>query len=495
MITKFSSFLQEAIKLSHAKDYTKQWKSKGLDKRFEKEFGGKYRIYTPLLNIQHGFRLDKNLKNEIETLLQTNGYEIVNYYENLCKKVDGKSLQKITKVLNSLKQQFLTIEYNEELMSFGKFSDGYTVVISRHPIDIVGMSTGRGWTSCMNLEDGKLKQALLADIDKGTLIAYLILDTDTNIEAPIARVSLKPFLDENEKVWYFPDKVYGTENQYFYNTVIEWLKSFQGESPVGKYEIEPLVYSDTPQTKYVVGNDVEKIKEILDQLGVEVYDIHDDFSVTINQDAMYTLSNFGGGFPFKIREINGKCFFNDLTTFENFPDTINGDVRIDDFDQRDFSGISKNINGNLSVFFSKFSDPVSFKGFPKNISGFLMLKSMKSANVRNLNYLQKTNIKTQKIFIEKLFGLSDLTFLPKNLKSVSIMFTDLKSTNGVETLKHLETLNLLSNQLETLTQFDNPNLKEIEFGRNAKLFQNYSKMQIFELTNANDQKIDIGLNN
>ena len=70
-----------------------------------------------------------------------------------------------------------------------------SVVISRNPYDIVGMSTDRRWTSCMKLPNddpsiypgGAYHQHLIHDIELGTLVAYLIEPTDKNIEHELGR--------------------------------------------------------------------------------------------------------------------------------------------------------------------------------------------------------------------------------------------------------------------------------------------------------------------
>lgn len=68
-----------------------------------------------------------------------------------------------------------------------------TVVISNHAYDIAGMSTGRDWTSCMNIIDGINKVYVEEDIRFGTLVAYIISSDDTNIQKPYGRILIKPF--------------------------------------------------------------------------------------------------------------------------------------------------------------------------------------------------------------------------------------------------------------------------------------------------------------
>lgn len=69
----------------------------------------------------------------------------------------------------------------------------FLICISNHSYDIAGMSADRNWTSCMNLYTGEMRQYVYEDIKHGTLIAYIIEKSDTNINHPIGRVLIKPY--------------------------------------------------------------------------------------------------------------------------------------------------------------------------------------------------------------------------------------------------------------------------------------------------------------
>ena len=91
----------------------------------------------------------------------------------------------------------------------------FVIVISRHPYDIAGMSTGRGWTSCMNLDDGQYKDYVAASVVNGGLIAYFCYKNDTtdlvdsqgkhhknskiNIQHPLGRVLIKTYYKKKDK--------------------------------------------------------------------------------------------------------------------------------------------------------------------------------------------------------------------------------------------------------------------------------------------------------
>lgn len=86
------------------------------------------------------------------------------------------------------------------------------LVISYNSEDIGAMSTGRDWTSCMNLKDGMYKDTPLKQVKYGGMVAYLIFEDDKNIEHPIARIAIKRFineLDENAYVFAAENRIYG----------------------------------------------------------------------------------------------------------------------------------------------------------------------------------------------------------------------------------------------------------------------------------------------
>jgi len=86
------------------------------------------------------------------------------------------------------------------------------LVISHNSEDIGAMSTGRDWTSCMNLKDGMYKDTPLKQVKYGGMVAYLIFEDDKNIEHPIARIAIKRFineLDENAYVFAAENRIYG----------------------------------------------------------------------------------------------------------------------------------------------------------------------------------------------------------------------------------------------------------------------------------------------
>lgn len=104
-----------------------------------------------------------------------------------------------------------------EMFSSPQNRENYIVVISMHPYDIAGMSTDRGWRSCMNLVDGRYKRYVMSSMLNGVLIAYFCRKNDTtdwgdtegkhhknnkpNIQHPLGRVLIKPYHKPDDKNW------------------------------------------------------------------------------------------------------------------------------------------------------------------------------------------------------------------------------------------------------------------------------------------------------
>jgi hypothetical protein len=138
-------------------------------------------------------------------------------FSKLKNKISPDQLNEFDKTLDA---------YNKKKAKKGDLSDkksnnkNYKIIFSNHPYDIAGMSTDRGWISCMNLSNGTYKGKIKSDIKFGTFIAYLVNSEDKNIEEPYARILIKPYargivghdndMNDNEDDPHFLE-----ENEYF----------------------------------------------------------------------------------------------------------------------------------------------------------------------------------------------------------------------------------------------------------------------------------------
>jgi len=126
-------------------------------------------------------------------------------------------------------------------------NDAFNIVFSRHPYDIGGMSTDRGWTSCMNLYSGSNKRFVKKDVENGTIIAYLIKKDDTNIKHPLARVLIKPHIKSNGKdVLLVVDTIYGLDVPEFAEEVTNIINNeVNSKLRDGIYNISHELYNDS----------------------------------------------------------------------------------------------------------------------------------------------------------------------------------------------------------------------------------------------------------
>jgi hypothetical protein len=221
----------EALKASQYRNLVKGWNKERyaeifLNPKYKHDRNG-YRVYIP---IEEKFRPDNPQKSptqvKIEQELLKNNYEIVDYIKGLARQIGvNKNPVKLGKLLMSFKRQDLLNEFNVDKSREGTKST-YMVVISRHPYDIAGMSTDRGWTSCMNLKNGINKRYVPLDIAAGSVVAYVTRTDDLDLKNPSGRLLIKPFVDVvGNKVIYFgiEARVYGTDVPGFTETVRKWV--------------------------------------------------------------------------------------------------------------------------------------------------------------------------------------------------------------------------------------------------------------------------------
>jgi hypothetical protein len=148
------------------------------------------------------------------------------------------------------------------------------VVVSRAKYDVVGMSTDRGWSSCMSLNASNGQTYVHCDVTEGTLIAYEIDADDKNIQRPSARVTIKPFIntkDSNDIAYVTSGSVYGTSS-----VLIPFVKSVLFEpllpTEFKSYKRNEKLYSDfTDDNKITTGKELSGSE--LDEFKNENYQV------------------------------------------------------------------------------------------------------------------------------------------------------------------------------------------------------------------------------
>jgi len=219
-------FLFEALDLKTAREVTRIFIESGGKQRLQNIFKGKDRIYydfTPDVEKKRESELKKKIKKELED----KGFSILSYLEGTAKKVgDDKNTFKIQRLLTRWGLDDLKSQMDRDPeRSLSKHSSK-KIVISRHGIDIGGASTGRSWTSCMSIYGNVNGTYIASMIEAGSLVAYLIDPADLNINKPLARIKINPFISRKDpsKFLMYPDiATYGNfKDDSFMKFVENW---------------------------------------------------------------------------------------------------------------------------------------------------------------------------------------------------------------------------------------------------------------------------------
>jgi hypothetical protein len=256
---RYKEFAIEALKPSQYRNLVKGW-----DKtKYAELFGGKYRIYIPLESAGPATKQVK-VNPQVNQEVEKSGYKIDDYLKGIASKTENGRVRqiKIGKLLSPSTAQIFANDPGRQATK----KNNKLVVISRHPYDIAGMSTDRGWTSCMNLDDGNNRKFVPLDIKAGTIIAYLINANDKNIENPQARMLIKPFVNlygDHDIAMGIENKIYGTASLGFKKTVSEWVNKINASRKLdGIYELDYRLYNDTIDSEYDGNEDDREMPKI-----------------------------------------------------------------------------------------------------------------------------------------------------------------------------------------------------------------------------------------
>lgn len=281
-VTKLTDFLNEALPLSLAKKVIKIPRNKEVNNILNKAFSkyGKDRVYIDVSGekleiIQNSLSKSLSSYKPINDFFMSNDIKIIDFVNNVAKEPNQKNFTKITKILSKNNRPDLLKFYENDsarqsLQKLGMSS--YKIVISKSKYDIAGMSTDRSWKSCMRLDTspemikkhmgmrgsnaGVNARFVKEDIKEGTIIAYFIDGKDTNINKPLGRVLIKPFIssETKERVWVPENACYGDVSTYkniktiFLDFIKEWLRdnlnSISVTSKSGEFHKNPKLYND-----------------------------------------------------------------------------------------------------------------------------------------------------------------------------------------------------------------------------------------------------------
>jgi hypothetical protein len=407
-VLMYRNRIEEALPLSVGKEMTKL--SGGDYKNLYPELftDGKDRIYLPFK--QSSRDTENPIEEEIVDFLFNRGYEEVDYIKGYTKK--DKQEYKIGKILNKENADLLKL-FSEDPM---RSTSEKLIVICRHPYDIAGQSTDRDWVSCQNLMKGKsfkfddYNKFVKADIENGTLIAYLITGNDKNITHPLCRVSIKPYSSATTNEVYLEtmNNVYGLHDwdEEFKNQIQEFIDRRNSE---GIFTFNNRLYFDTGDIKTILKGEMSP-NEFCKLNGIKNYSIRNDGKIDVeggvrifnNLHFKKLLGQFGEiredficsetkltsleGCPEYVGR-NFNCNFNDLISLKFSPKYVGKDFDCSsnkltflegcpEYVGRDFDCSSNKIislkNSPIKVggdFYCKSNKLVSLKDSPKYVGG------------------------------------------------------------------------------------------------------------------------------
>lgn len=252
-----------AVSMRSALKYRRNWNKNGPTVQLLRKFmprGSKgFRVYMP---IGHAHAIGVvNVPLPVRLAVRKAGFRITDYLAKKCVKLsdkEQKNVFNIGKVIS--KDPVAKAAFDNDPQLQNSTTAEFSLVVSCHPYDIIGMSTGRDWdeTSCMRLSDGREDVSngsnvryLPHDIAEGTLVAYAVRSDDTNIEKPLGRCLLKPFLRDDDQsgapgtIYYRRETdVYGNPVPGMAETLARFLRKLNAGVPAGIYKRNEKLYDD-----------------------------------------------------------------------------------------------------------------------------------------------------------------------------------------------------------------------------------------------------------
>lgn len=250
MITTFREWLfkkenkiDEAISISQYRPYSNIKPFPKYEKMLDAMFGSKQRIeYYPTPSVAEKSKLEL----EVTSFLDSIGFTVEDYIGNQCKKKgDFKNVFKISKILNKENQELYKKYIADQDRSVQDISKSYKIVLSRHPYDIVGASTGRSWESCLTI-GGEACDKLKGEIKGGSFVAYCVAVNDNNLNNPYCRVFVRRFENKEEERDYYvvSSMVYGNAPKDFLKNVEDFVYKIQRKPVDGHYEVNKFSHPD-----------------------------------------------------------------------------------------------------------------------------------------------------------------------------------------------------------------------------------------------------------
>ena len=195
--------------------------------------------------------LTKEVTDYISTILSNN-------------KIDEKTMQMYNQIVNSDDYKNAYTTEKSDMLRYVRELDTnlQMVVISRNRYDVAEVGTNKNWSSCLNLgggwdpvgvrqERGVNAHRVSPDISIGCLAAYLVEKDDLELRDPIARLSIKPFINDtmpgkvalgvHDTVYHRRGKLYPAA---FQKSVREWADGINVTAELdGLFTLHPRAYN------------------------------------------------------------------------------------------------------------------------------------------------------------------------------------------------------------------------------------------------------------
>jgi len=397
----FEKYIDEALPLSVAKKYTamRELDSKHLTNLWKKliplsiqQSKRQDRLYFEFESKSDDKIITSPVYDEVSKVLSSQGLTvgIDDYIEGKVKDKYGRDA-KLGKILAKNAPALLQKFNNDKIRQSTNTNKKSLICISKHPYDIAGMSTDRGWTSCMNLEGGGGNCRYIGeDIKYNTLIAYLIKEDDLNINRPQARVVIKPLINVNkndDSVLYLPgNKMYGTAPQTFMKEVAALMKKAQADvyNRFSKYSRNSNLYNDNDWAfREIVPNGLRNKSQVIDiltSLKIKNYKINDDFTVDVDGDC--NISNKMITYiPVYFGTVTGNfdCSHNQIISLEGAPKNVGGNFQCSYNSLTNLTFAPTTVGGNFYCSKNKLQ---TLEDSPKEVGGhfYCSVNELKSLN-------------------------------------------------------------------------------------------------------------------
>lgn len=230
------------------------------DPPFDSIFGNKFRIVVPL---------GKDEEMEFLEFMRGNGYDVdfskgIVSYKAETQRGTVIRQERIGKAIRKLARNDSTAEKwahwweksKDKIQQLIKSDAGVSIVVSRHPIDVLRMSDHKEWRSCHSPSNPTYFPCAMSEARNGGVIAYVVRnedlkdvdlqsnevfeDRDRGIEGfrPLERLRFRRLshqeggnAGEPEDLLVPERRTYGTKHSGFLDTMMKWAMRSQGLDP------------------------------------------------------------------------------------------------------------------------------------------------------------------------------------------------------------------------------------------------------------------------